>query len=238
VRWSVTQRHAIASMNHPEDIVPTTDDSSELAPAELSYGVALLPARALRVEIASASRAIEKQFGNANLVDERTFPAHLSVFLGGTSGAAVPALEVGLGLLKTVPDPHLDVTALEKGDRGFLSLAAAREPDLLRLAEGILGLCAAAHRAHPRYRPHILARWTSLGEDRRQRLIQYGTYRTLQHWKPHISVASVKPDDLDAAHAVAAQLVRTPQRVAVERLQLVDIGHNNERWQVLADWRI
>ena len=67
-------------------------------------------------------------------------------------------------------------------------------------------------------------------------LNEFGTYKIENEFDPHISVAIVPERNGKQALAVAEELIKTPQEVGVESIQITDIGHKNESWSVIATW--
>jgi hypothetical protein len=222
--WATSMR------NEPESVV--------LPQAEVSFGLVLLPDERFRREVGAASDAVTAKMPNQNIVDEGRFPAHLSLYLGGTTAAGVDMLASGLENLAGDAPRAIDVTRLSQGNRGFLSAEVAKTPALRAFAGAIIAHCRAIHHVNPVYRPHLIGRWDRLSPERQDLLREFGTYKTVDAWDPHISVASVQEADLSEAAALAGAVLVLPQTVPVAALQLVDVGHDNERWRVLRSFPV
>ena len=67
-------------------------ESAALPLADVSFGFVLLPNVGFRRELSAASNAITARMHNANIVDEARFPAHLSLYLGGTTVLGIEKL--------------------------------------------------------------------------------------------------------------------------------------------------
>ena len=96
--------------------------------------------------------------------------------------------------------------------------------------------CGGFHRQYPRYRPRLIERWPRLKAEERQQIQRFGTYKLAASAKPHLSVAQVSEIYVADAFKLARKLVTLPQGFGVESIQLVDVGHGNERWEVLQEW--
>jgi len=218
-------------MNLPEKVV--------LPVADVSIGVALLPSAEFREKVAEASLAIAARCENRNIIDEATFPAHVSLCLAGVGRESVSELTGAIGEFATsIKGLELRVQSLRESGRGFLFLALDNTQQLRDVADGVIEICASVHTMNPHYRPHLVRGWGTLSESRRQLLVRYGTYKVQSEWNPHISVASVSADHLADARKVAANLITLPSDVRVESIQLLDIGHDNEKWEVLSSWDV
>jgi hypothetical protein len=211
-------------------------NTPHLVQADVSFGVVLIPERVFRDHVTAASRAITAAMQNENVIDEIRFPAHVSLFLGGTTSRGMRELEAELGRVVASIPTVVEASRLILGNRGFVAVEVVKSPRLSGIANEVQLVCAAAHGRCPVYRPHLIARWGALSEERRQLLRAVGTYKTVDHWDPHVSVASVPEADLQRAAEIAMPLIPLPQAVRVEALQLVDVGHDNERWDVRQSW--
>lgn len=127
-------------------------------------------------------------------------------------------------------------TQLCKGSRGFIYVDCDSQ-QFVSIINAVTDACGTLHRQHPRYRPHILERWYKLSSHHQTLLRKYGTYKIGSLFRPHISVAQVSEDHTDEAYRIACETIDLPKPIHIEAVQLVDIGHANERWDVLYEWK-
>jgi hypothetical protein len=212
-------------------------EAKRLEEANISFGVVVIPTVPIKEEIASASSQITKYFDNANIIDNKQFPAHLSLYLGGTSSERIGAL---IATLEPALSPFLTgefvADRVYEESRGFIGVACQQSETLLSLVTTIVNACGTIHQESPHYRPHIIKRWPRLSEEQQRLLTLYGTYKTAENFDAHLSVASVPALDAADALQIARQHLHLPRVFRVEAFQLVDIGHNNEKWNVLYEW--
>jgi len=203
------------------------------APAEISYCVAVIPSNAMKSSVATASMAITRSFENDNIIDNVRFPAHISLYLGGTVRDQVPLLvdEIRKAIQSHLSE-KLRATRLYSGHGGFIGVEIEDDNNVKALFEAVMGACARVHQAKPYVRPHLISRWPRMRQDQRELIEQLGTYKT-DASDLHISVAQVDAQDLDAAFVVAQKHFSFPAEFGIDSLQIVDVGHNNEKWTVL-----
>lgn len=212
------------------------NNSKELRAAGLSFCVAIVPYSPIKDQIASASLAITQRFNNENIIDNQKFPAHVSLYLGGTDSKFIPSLvqRLKIDTLQFFSFNYF-ATQLYKGSRGFIGINCDYDT-LSPVIQAVLGSCAELHGKHPRYRPHLIERCPHLTETRQQLLQKYGTYKVGHEIKPHFSVAQVSEIHLDDAFNIANKYIALPQGFKIESFQFVDIGHKNEKWDILDEW--
>ncbi len=213
-----------------------TQPSETPQPADLSYGVALIPTNPLKDRVSAASLQITKSFDNRNIIDNQRFPAHVSLYLGGTTRDAIPrlcaAVDSALSPYERIP---LSADRLYSDSRGFIGIDVVVDDSLRKLFDAVIGACASVHQSNPRVRPHLISRWPRLTSAQRALVNRFGTYKT-EPSALHISVAQVDPEDLNPAFAIARNKLVFPEEFGIEAMQVVDVGHNNEKWEVLWMW--
>lgn len=208
----------------------------ELTPANLSYCIALIPTNPVKEMIATASLAITKRFENSNIIDNKKFPAHVSLHIGGTDREFLKFLESNV---KSATTPFMSsqfvADRLYIGSRGFIGVNCSSE-SLISFIQSVVDASAQLHRENPRFRPHHLERWNRLSEEDQESIKKNGTYKIGSSAKPHLSVAQVDQDDADDAFRIAQKSISLPKEFGVESIQIVDVGHKNEKWDVLSQW--
>jgi hypothetical protein len=217
--------------------MPSATDLDKLPEASLSFAVSVIPSQPLRQQIVLASKTIAEQFSSTNVVDDQAFPPHLSLLLAGTQQVLIDDVRRALDI--ALP-PHLSATLVAEvvySDSGFVSIGCREDGALLGLAWAVIHAFAGVHSQHPHYRARTLARWNTLAPSRRQAVKVYGTERIPPDWQPHLSVGDVQAVHAAKAIRIAKRLVDVPQEFRIEAIEFVDIGSENERWEVLHRWR-
>lgn len=208
-----------------------------LQEASLSFAIIVIPEHPLRAQIATESVAIDRRFKSRNIVDDEMYPPHLSLYMGGTDGEFVEDLRKRL---HAAIQPHVSATLVadylyhESG--GFIAVTCAQDHTLLSLAGAVIDVSGRFHRKKPRYRPRILARWSQLPVTQKELIKTYGTEKVPPHWQPHLSVADVDEKHVRAARQIAEAHLSLPQSFSIAAIELVNVGANNEQWQVLERW--
>lgn len=214
-----------------------TDASSCLRTADVSFAVAIMPESDFARSLSRASLAIPDRFENRNIIDEQRYPAHLSLYLAGVSRARLEALSEALErVVSTSTSVGGTATRLYSGRRGFLGVRCDVRGSIRTLHDEVVHACADIHRALPTYRPHLVARWAQLSDVNRRLLAEYGSYKVFDRFDAHFSVAQVAPNVVVEAERIARRFLTLPHRFGLRSVQLVDIGHENERWTVLREW--
>lgn len=67
-------------------------------------------------------------------------------------------------------------------------------------------------------------------------VVKYGTYKIPETFRAHLSVALVKKENMHEAFSLAQAKMELPTQFGVSVFQLVDVGHHNEKWDVLSEW--
>ncbi len=211
----------------------------KLKPADISIGVAIIPTPPLKHSISKASLRVSERYENKNLIDNKRFPAHLSLFLGGVTGASLLALVKALASeVKPFLSENFEANRLTRSHT-LISVGCRRDTKLLELVDCVVKTCGQIHIENPAYRPHIIKRWPNLSSQQQELLQQFGTYKTSDTFNPHLSVADVADDiELESALLIAKKMIKLPVSFGIEAIQLVDIGHQNEQWQVLESWAL
>ncbi len=216
----------------------TSQMTNALRSAELSFGVVIIPSSPLKQEIAKASLAITKKCENKNIIDNDRFPAHVSLYLGGTDMAVVPTLISGLQrVTKRFLMTPFSADRLTRSSVGYISISCINAGPLRELLTVVIETCGELHRRNPRYRPHVIERWSRFSNEQQQLYAQFGTDKTALNARPHLSVADVTSDeDAKTAMQIARKTITLPSECPIAAIQLVDIGHRNEQWAVLDSW--
>lgn len=210
--------------------------SDSLTPAKLSYCIALIPTNPIKDMIASASLAITKRFENINIIDNKKFPAHISLHIGGTDREFLDSLKSKLQLAtESFMRKTYVADRLYLGSRGFVGVNCVAD-DLIPFIDAVVDASSELHQEHPRFRPHHLERWPKLTSEQQDSIKKFGTYKIGGAAKPHLSVAQVDEEDAGDAFRIAQKHIQLPQDFLVESIQIVDVGHKNEKWDVLYQW--
>lgn len=181
----------------------------------LRVDYSLIPDDPLFNAAIDASQAITDEFYyNANIIDAKKYPPHVSVCICGLPPAATEQASGELQALAEAGLPPLTTTTVELPGGGWVMLAIERTAALVDFHEAILDIGARAA--------------GQLGDD------PYATHYVRDRWSPHISLAKVDRDDQAAAASIARQFLQHPITVQPRALELCDIGERSERWDVLA----
>jgi hypothetical protein len=178
---------------------------------------ALIPADPLFDAVITASQIITGEFAdNANVIDARTFPPHLSLLICTVPRAALPALTADLAGLAAAGLPDIAAITVEPSRSGYVMLIVERTPELLALQDAILDVAARASRG--------------LDGD------PFGSRYFRRSFAPHISLAKVGRDDQRAAVAIGLRTLNCPRTARSRALDLCDIGERSQRWDTLASY--
>ncbi len=205
-----------------------------LTPAKISVAIALITEKEISRQISKASQAIANLFENNNIIDNRAFPAHISLYLGGFAKEDIPAVKKTLEPFKeTIPKITLTVKKIRLKSPGFIYLDLELPKVLLVSYQKMIESLAVIHQQDPVYRPRIINRWAKLTGSQKASLKHYGDYKIKDRLNPHISIALVVEKHGKAALKLAKEIITLPQEIKIRRIQAVDIGHKNEKWQIL-----
>jgi hypothetical protein len=205
--------------------------------AEISYCIAVIPASPLYEQISEASLAITAKWENQNIIDNKRFPAHISLIISGVSSAALDVLKAEVSkLASSVKSAQFEVVSLYKGSRGFIGVRCTGAI-LEQLGKRAFDASAVAISNDPCVRPHLSERWSSLSEYQQGDAAKYGSYKT-NDGDYHLSVAQVDQWDVGSAIQVAEKIVSVHAKSTISAIQLIDVGHHNEQWKVLQDFPI
>jgi hypothetical protein len=211
--------------------------TEELQEASLSFAVVVIPEHPLRAQLATASVAIDHRFKSRNIVDDEMYPPHLSLYMGGTDLEFVEDLRKRLHAeIQSHVSATLVAEHLYHESGGFIAVACAQDYTLLSLTGSVIDVCGHFHRKKPRYRPRILARWSQLPVMQKELVKAYGTEKVPPNWQPHLSIADVDEKHVRAALQIAEAHLSLPQPFSIAAIELVNVGANNEQWQVLERW--
>ena len=176
---------------------------------------ALIPDSPLFDAVIAASQAITDEFYyNENVIDDKTFPPHLSLHICTVPRSAVSQLAITLEALASAGLPDIKPVAVEPSRGGYVMLSAERTPALMDLHEAVLGAAARAR--------------DGLGGD------PFGSPYVRDSFTPHISLAKVDRDDQAEAAAIGRKALGADASAQSRALDLCDIGERSERWDVLA----
>lgn len=207
------------------------DDTADVKVAPISFGIALIPSDPIYSEVSQASLAITKLCENRNIIDNKRFPCHLSMILAGTSEPGLEFLREDL--LRSVPLRKLnaEATRVYTGSNGFIGVSI-RGSDCQEFHDSLMRSMKRLMAHETLIRPHLKERWPRLSPSERASLVEYGSYHVGNGFQPHLSVAQVDSDELADMTKVAKKTIRVPQSVSFAELQVIDVGHKNEKWEV------
>ena len=210
---------------------------NKLKPANLSYGIVIIPTEPIFSIISDASLKITENHKNYNIIDNKIFPTHLSIILTGTnreySNIIFKKLQKTTSEYKCI---SLTASEVYLGKRGYIGVKFNDSPELKKLCHKIISVCASFHQKYQVFRPHIIKRWNTLQENEKELIIKYGTYHIFDKIDFHLSVAMVDNIDQDECFKIAKNMISVPQTFKIDKFQFVDMGHKNEKWEVLYEW--
>lgn len=178
---------------------------------------ALIPGNPLFDNVITASQAITDEYCyNANIIDAKTFPPHLSLHICTIPRTALDQVTAAVEPLTTAGLPHLTPTGVEPARGGYVMLTIERSPALVNLHEAILNIAARAR--------------DGLGAD------PFGSPYIRDSFAPHISLAKLDRDDQAEAAAIGRRTLANADSTCSQALELCDIGQNSERWDILASF--
>jgi hypothetical protein len=178
---------------------------------------ALIPANPLFDAVITASQAITDEFYyNANVIDTKTFPPHLTLHICAIPRAALNQVTAAMEQLTAAGLPEITPTGVEPTRGGYVMLNIDRSPVLINLHEAILDIAAQAR--------------DSLGAD------PFGSPYIRDSFTPHISLAKLDRDDQAEATAIGRRTLANTSSTRSQALELCDIGENSERWDILASF--
>jgi hypothetical protein len=178
---------------------------------------ALIPGNPLFDAVITASQAITDEFYyNANIIDAKTFPPHLSLHICTIPRAAVTQVTANLESMVPAGLPVITPAGVEPSVGGYIMLSIERTPALMTLHEAVLQAAAQARDgldADPFGSPYIRDAFT-----------------------PHISLAKLDRDDQPEAAAIARHALANASSTPCQALELCDIGASSERWDTLTSF--
>jgi len=167
--------------------------------------------------VIDASQEITDEFYyNANVIDDDTFPPHLSLHICTIPRDTLPQV---MGSLKTIAAanlPELVSIGVERAEGGYVMLNIERSVKLMAVHEEILSIAAAAREG--------------LGQDK------YGSPYIRDRFTPHISLAKVEYRDQARSVAIGREALDELSASRASSLDLCDIGERSDRWEVLASF--
>jgi hypothetical protein len=178
---------------------------------------ALIPGNPLFDAVITASQAITDEFYyNANVIDAKTFPPHLSLHICAIPRTALNQVTAAVEALTAAGLPAITPTGVEPTRGGYIMLNIERSPVLVNLHEAILHIAAQAR--------------DGLGTD------PFGSPYIRDSFTPHISLAKLDRDDQAEAAAIGRRALANASSTRSQTLELCDIGENSERWEILASF--
>ncbi len=176
---------------------------------------AVIPDEPMFSGVIDASQAItDEYYDNSNVIDEKTFPPHVSLHICTVPRESVPHLAESMRALAGAL-PELVPTGVERSDGGYVMLDIERTDDLVALHEAVLEL--AAH-----------ARQGMGGSDK------YGSPYIRDLFAPHLSLAKVDYRDQAGAVRIGRETLGELAAAQSRSLDLCDIGERSEQWELLA----
>lgn len=176
---------------------------------------ALIPEDPLFRAVIEASQAITDEFYyNANVIDDKSFPPHLSLHICTVPVDVLPSVADDLRALVAKGLPDLIPTGVERAGGGYVMLNIDTTDELMSLHEDVLTIAAQARKG--------------LGQDK------YGSPYIRDLFAPHISLAKVEYREQAQAVAIGRDALGSPGVTRSRSLDLCDIGERSERWDVLA----
>lgn len=180
---------------------------------EVRVDFALIPADPLFKSVIKASQAITDEFYyNENVIDETTFPPHLSLHICTIpAGKIEDTVERLRDLASSVELPSLVPLGVNQAYGGYIMLDIERTSEIMAAHEAVLEI-AATVRDNP--------------SDK------YGNSYIHKSFNPHISLAKVDRDDISEAEQIGRNSVVDWASLDArsQAIDLCDIGMNSEKW--------
>jgi 2'-5' RNA ligase superfamily len=178
---------------------------------------ALIPRNPLFDAVITASQAITDEFCyNANVIDAKTFPPHLSLHICTIPRTALTQVTASLQTAVSAGLPLISPAGVEPAGGGYIMLGIERTPALMTLHEAVLQAAARAR--------------DGLGAD------PFGSPYIRDAFTPHISLAKLDRDDQPEAAAIARLALADASTTPCQALELCDIGAHSERWDTLTSF--
>lgn len=210
---------------------------NELKPANLSFGIVIIPTEPIFSMISDASLKIAQKYNNDNIIDNKMFPAHISIILTGTNKEYSNSIFQKLkAITSEFKDISLTANEVYLGRRGYIGVKCGESQELKYLCYKIIAECANFHQKNQVFRPHIIERWNTLRETEKESVIKYGAYKIFDNSDFHLSVAIVDNIYQKECFELARTIIKVPQTFKINKFQFVDMGHKNEKWDVLYEW--
>lgn len=207
--------------------------SRDFAPAQVSFTIAAIPEEPIYSEIAKASLKISELCRNQNIIDNEKWPCHLSLIISGTDLAGMETLSQLLGDSRARKPVKATATSIYTGRGGFIGVPLDGE-GVIDLHRNVAEIVAQVLKGKKLLRPHLQSRWPYLSSTERGIVSVYGSFKIGKQFHPHLSVAQVGDLKAQTMLKIAKEVIRIPQEVLFRELQLVDVGHNNEKWDIFS----
>jgi hypothetical protein len=178
---------------------------------------ALIPDEPLFSGVIDASQAItDEYYDNANVIDEKTFPPHVSLHICTVPRGSLAQLGESMRALAAAL-PELIPTGVERADGGYVMLNIERTDDLVAFHEAVLESAADARQGIG-------------GTD------TYGSPYIRDLFTPHLSLAKVDYRDQAGATRIGRETLGQLAASQSRSLDLSDIGERSEQWELLASY--
>lgn len=175
---------------------------------------AVIPDDPMFSGVIAASQAItDEYYDNSNVIDEKTFPPHVSLHICTVPRESVAQIAESMKALAAAL-PALVPTGVERSDGGYVMLDIERTDDLIALHEAALELAAQARQG--------------MGSDK------YGSPYIRDLFTPHLSLAKVDYRDQAGAARIGRETLGELAAAQSRSLDLCDIGERSEQWEILA----
>jgi hypothetical protein len=200
--------------------------------APISFVIAAIPAEPMYSQIARASMAISGMCKNKNIIDNNLFPCHITLTISGTTEQGIRLLIEAMTGYDFVEPINCLITRVYSNSGGFIGVEL-NDLNLKKLHNDILRLTEPVIEQYPVVRPRLKKKWRELSAEKQALIMRFGSYRVLDYYKAHLSIAQVDRRFLNQMMKVAENMILLPQTIKIKELQIVDVGHENESWQVL-----
>jgi hypothetical protein len=201
--------------------------------APCSFAVVLIPEEPIYSEVARVSLEIAKKYGSKNIIDNLRFPTHATIIISGTTPEHLSSIVDKISSLKISIDTQAKAVGVYVDTQGFVYVKLQGN-FLTTIHEGVASIVAAELQKEVVVRSRVQKWWQELSAVERKYVQIYGSYRVKELFKPHISIAFVEPKYSLESLGIAKKLIILPQTIRFSQLQIVDIGEEDEMWDVVA----
>jgi len=197
----------------------------------VSFAVVAIPAEPIYSQVAETSLAINEHCVNNNIIDNKLFPCHLTLIISGTDKKSEDVIIENLQKINfSSLQAKVDSFYIEKD--GLISILVKGEI-VNKIHQEILDIIEKTLKDKIIIRPRIQERLSGLSDDEQKMVSCFGSHYVGEYFKPHISVAKVEKNFEEEAMNIAKNIIKLPQEIKFSEIQIVDIGLNNEQWNIL-----